>query len=512
MEDCVPELPDWKQGNRTASFAIVAAHVCGAIFTFVYLSFVVPSEASAHPSGHLVDVLVFAGYVAVAFPVTGSACERLARRTLGWMIEERQPTADERDATLAFTRRIAAITMVPWLAAAVFFAGTNVVAGHTARHIASVALTTIDGGLVSCTLGFLLIERVMRPAVATVLAGSPPEHRTVAGVRLRLVLTWALGSGVPLAGLFLLPIASDRGTIVDIGPAIIVLSCAGLMAGFVITVATAKSVAEPIAQVRDALRDVQRGRLDVAVTVDRAGELGELQAGVNEMVAGLRERQRLADLFGRHVGTEVARQAIEQGSGVESEQREASVLFVDLIGSTAMAEVLDPEEVVRTLNAYFDAVVRVVSADGGWVNKFEGDGALCVFGAPATQPDHAARALRAARALHRALRELASAYPGIDAAIGVSAGTVVAGNVGTESRYEYTVIGRPVNEAARLTDLAKAREGRVLAADGALQRAGDEAARWSSLGTVALRGQSAPTGIHEPVDVLASPAPTSHTV
>jgi adenylate cyclase len=219
------------------------------------------------------------------------------------------------------------------------------------------------------------------------------------------------------------------------------------------------------------------------------------------MVEGLRERQRLADLFGRHVGTEVAQQAIEQGTGVDSEQRDASVLFVDLIGSTALAEVLSPHEVVRTLNAYFDAVVRVVSAEGGWVNKFEGDGALCVFGAPATQPDHAVRALRAARALHGALEQLAPAFPGLDAAIGVSSGVLVAGNVGTEQRYEYTVIGRPVNEAARLTDLAKGRPGRVLASEGAADRGADELHRWASLGTVALRGQSSPVAIYEPVEV-----------
>src|SRR3546814_3520462 len=101
------------------------------------------------------------------------------------------------------------------------------------------------------------------------------------------------------------------------------------------------------------------------------------------MVAGLRERQRLQDLFGRHVGHEVAAQAIERGSDLGGESREASAFFVDLIGSTAMAEVLPPTEVVATLNAFFEAVVDEVSAQGGWVNKFRGDGALCVFGGPA---------------------------------------------------------------------------------------------------------------------------------
>ena len=83
----------------------------------------------------------------------------------------------------------------------------------------------------------------------------------------------------------------------------------------------------------------------------------------------------------------------------------------------------------------------------------------------------------------------------------MSSGVVVAGNVGTEQRYEYTVIGRPVNEAARLTDLAKGRPGRVLAGAGAIERAGDEATRWASLGTVALSGQQVPAAIYEPTEV-----------
>ena len=451
------------------------------------------------------EVAFFIGYALLAFPLTGWACDRVAHRALCWIPERGQPTDQQRASTLTLAGRLAAVTYVPWIVAALVFGVLNAFYGHSARHIAKVALTTLDGGLVSCTICFLLLERILRPAVAVALDGAPPAHRAVAGVRLRLIACWVLGSGVPLAGLLVLPLVSRDATLrADIGPAVFVLSSVGLLTGLLVTVVGAKSVAEPITDVRRALEQVEAGRLDVSVPVDRAGDLGELQAGVNRMVEGLRERQRLADLFGRHVGTEVAQQAIEQGTGLDSEQREASVLFVDLIGSTAMAEVLPPQNVVETLNAYFGAVVRVVSADGGWVNKFEGDGALCVFGAPAVQPDHAARALRSARALLRELRELALAYPGIDAAIGVSSGMVVAGNVGTEQRYEYTLIGRPVNEAARLTDLAKARAGRVLASQGALDRSGDEGARWSSLGTVALRGQSAPTAIHEPVEVRES--------
>jgi adenylate cyclase len=492
---------DRQRGNWRAVAALAFAHVAGAIFVFVYLTFVAPSETTTRASTPGVDIAFFIAFAFAAFPITGLACEHVARRALRWEREQRRPTDSERGRTLALARRLAAITFLPWVSAAIFFGALNAYYGHTDRYIAKVAFTTLDGGLVSCAIGFLLLELAMRPTVAAVLDGAPPARRTVAGVPLRLFMAWALGSGVPLAGLMLLPVASQGATVrADIGPAVFVLSIVGLLTGLTITAVTAKSLSDPITEVRRALEQVQAGRLNVSVTVDRGGDLGALQAGVNRMVEGLRERQQLADLFGRHVGTEVAQRAIEQGSGLDSEQREASVLFVDLIGSTAMAEVLPPHAVLDTLNAYFDAVVDVVSREGGWVNKFEGDGALCVFGAPAVQPDHAARALRAARALNLRLRELATAYPGIDAAIGVSSGVVVAGNVGTETRYEYTLLGRPVNEAARLTDLAKARTGRVLASQGALGRSGDEASAWSSLGAVALRGQSAPTAIFEPLE------------
>jgi adenylate cyclase len=222
-----------------------------------------------------------------------------------------------------------------------------------------------------------------------------------------------------------------------------------------------------------------------------------LQAGLNRMVAGLRERQRLRDLFGRHVGVQVARQALER-TGLGGEQRQASALFVDLIGSTALASRRPAHEVVATLNALFDAVVEAVGAEGGWVNKFEGDGALCVFGAPTDQPDHAAQALRSARALHVRLLELRTQYPSLDAGIGVSSGVVVAGNVGAEERYEYTVIGDPVNEAARLVEEAKLQPTRVLASQASVEAASDEGRSWSKVGELMLRGRSAPSCAYVP--------------
>jgi adenylate cyclase len=121
-----------------------------------------------------------------------------------------------------------------------------------------------------------------------------------------------------------------------------------------------------------------------------------------------------------------------------------------------------------------------------------------VFGAPAHDAEHAAHALRAARRLRAELERLSRSNPGLDAGIGVSSGTAVAGNVGAEQRHEYTVIGDPVNEAARLTEQAKGRPGRVLASGGAVDRAGAEGESWRQSAELHLRGRPDPTVAWEP--------------
>jgi class 3 adenylate cyclase len=211
--------------------------------------------------------------------------------------------------------------------------------------------------------------------------------------------------------------------------------------------------------------------------------------------------RRLDDLFGRHVGEDVARRAIEQGVQLGGELREASALFVDLVNSTGLAESRSPSEMVMLLNDLFDMVVKCVHTEEGLVNKFEGDAALCIFGVPVERKDHKMRALRAARRMRSEILRLRSKHPDIDVGIGVSSGLVIAGNVGAERRYEYTVIGDPVNEAARLTEVAKERASRLVASANTQDRAEEEASYWKRSDEIVLRGRSRPTTIFEPTAI-----------
>jgi len=149
------------------------------------------------------------------------------------------------------------------------------------------------------------------------------------------------------------------------------------------------------------------------------------------------------------------------------------------------------------LNRFFAIVVEEVDRHCGLVNKFEGDASLAIFGAPNHLDSPEDEALGAARCI---AERLAGEMCDLDAGIGVAAGQVVAGNVGAKERFEYTVIGEPVNEAARLCELAKSRPGKLLATARALEGASEEeCAHWSLGDTVTLRGHERPVRLASPV-------------
>jgi len=305
---------------------------------------------------------------------------------------------------------------------------------------------------------------------------------------------------VPVVGLMLTAVSAlVYGDVPATRLAVIVLAIGGvaLGAGLLVNVGASRAVADPVNAVRRAMRRVEGGELDTGVTVYDGTELGQLQSGFNTMVGGLRERERIHDLFGRQVGRDVARAAAAaQEVRLGGEVRCVGVLFVDLVGSTALTAQRPPEEVVELLNRFFAVVVEVVEEHDGWINKFEGDAALAVFGAPVDGEDPAGCALAAGRVL---AARLASELPDVTAGIGISVGDAVAGNVGDVRRYEYTVIGDPVNEAARLTELAKTVPGRVLAAaDAVAMAAPEEAARWELGEPTQLRGRPDPTRLATP--------------
>ncbi len=411
-----------------------------------------------------------------------------------WATTDRDPTPDEAHELIDLPRALTVYAFGHW----VWSVGWAIYSGlvnfdHLGVQLVRVCVAILMGSMIGCSLTYLATEDALRSLYIRALSDRATTNSSV-GVRPRLIMAWVAGAATYFVAIGLtvngFPLARSAPFLYGI--------CAfGLAVGAIVTVSAARSVARPLDVVSAALARVEGGDLDASVPVDDAGEVGRLQMGFNRMAAGLRERDRLEKLFARHVGPDVAKRAIA-ATGLGGVHIEATVLFVDIIGSTALAAERPPEAIVAMVNALFEDVIRGVAACGGLVNQFQGDGALCIFGAPIEIPDHAARALTAAALLRQDIVGLAGVYPGFDAAIGVSTGQVVAGDVGTEDRAEYTVIGDAANEAARLTDQAKARPSRVLVSETTIRAAGVLDGGWVPAGALELRGRPRPTGVYEP--------------
>jgi adenylate cyclase len=486
--------------SRQLAIALPAISLVSAAATYIFIEFVVPLPGAAEPAA--ARSVALAGSLAVT-AMAWLACDLWGRHAFApvrrWLERGDEPDEAERTRAIRLPLHEAGHVLVIWTLVGAGFGAFDVAVGGTV--IAGILVTgmVVIGGLVASALSYLATEWIMRPATACALQTDPPTRPLMPGIATRIYLAWEFGTAVAIWGAIVVSIAYLSGAHMSprrMAATVIFLGGVALTVGLVTLLAAIKSVDLPVRRIRRAMAQVEGGDTDVAIRVDDGSEIGLLQAGFNRMVAGLRERDQVRDLFGRHVGEEVARSALGRGHELGGELRDASVLFVDVVGSTSFAASRDPHEVVETLNRFFSIVVEVVTLHGGWVNKFEGDAALCAFGAPTEHPDAPTAALAAARELRRRLHlEL----DGLDAALGVSAGTVVAGNIGAPQRYEYTVVGDPVNEAARLTELAKTRPSRLLASEEILRRASEqETARWKLGDRVPLRGRPQPTRVAAP--------------
>ena len=234
----------------------------------------------------------------------------------------------------------------------------------------------------------------------------------------------------------------------------IVLGVAGA-----VTLATLLS--RPIFRLVEATHAISSGNLTLEVPVTTHDELGVLTASFNRMVRSLREKEMIKHAFSRYVAREVVDEILKDPAqiAVTGDRREVTVLFCDIRGFTSMAETLAPEAVVELLNSFYELMIDITFKHDGTLDKFLGDGVMAVFGAPLYRPDHALMAARTGLAMQAGIRELsarrvAAGKSPIAIGVGLNAGEVIAGTVGTDARMEYTVIGDSVNLASRLESSA----------------------------------------------------------
>jgi len=277
-------------------------------------------------------------------------------------------------------------------------------------------------------------------------------------------------------------------TVAQLAFATVVLTGTGLVIGSRSVVLASRATADPITGVAQAMTRVHEGDYGTRVPVYDGTEIGRLQLGFNDMVAGLAEREQIRAAFGTYVDSTIAEHLLREGTDLAGEEVELSMLFVDIRDFTGFAEKTPAPQVVSTINRMFDRAVPVIHDHGGHVDKFVGDGLLAVFGAPRRLPNHAAAAVHAAQAIASVVDD--EFHGSLSVGIGVHTGTVVAGNVGGAGRFEFSVIGDPVNVAARIESSTRQTGDTILISGRTLALLDDEAVHVQERPDVVLKGKS----------------------
>jgi len=283
----------------------------------------------------------------------------------------------------------------------------------------------------------------------------------------------------------------------------------GISLSAVAAVVIARRVTKPVLTLVEGAHRVKDGDFEQPVLVGQQDELGELANSFNTMMSGLAERDRVRDLLGKVVSMEIAEELLSKDIELGGEEREVTILFSDVRNFTELCENRSPQEVLSILNAYLTRVSNVIESQGGVVDKFIGDAVMSLFGAPLSHADDASRALRTATGMCAALQELNKEFrqqgrPELSIGIGINTAVVVAGNMGSQTRLNYTVIGDGVNLASRLEGLTKYYGVPVVVSRDTRNAAPEFIYR--ELDLVCVKGKKEPVAIYQPIVCKADEA------
>ncbi len=461
------------------------------------------------------EAAVFAAALAVGFALEGALAAvyllRAAEPVRGWRAGEQRE-----DAALQAWSAVAGMPLVlvrRWSLYAGGAIGAAVASGLLTELLAlpayqAVLLFPMCYLLYLCctVLRYVGLELSFRPVLRDIgesVAEAPLPDFASVSLHQRLVatvpmVTW--GTALLVGGL----VTANRRDFDTVALASLVALGVTIVISIWLSLVLADAVSGPIVDLRDAAQRVGAGDLTVRVPVVSTDETGELAAAFNAMVTGLRERERLHEAFGSFVDPALTARVLAEGLDLRGEEIEATILFLDVRGFTEFAEHAAPQEVVASLNRLYAAVVPVVEHHGGHANKFIGDGLLAVFGAPERHRDHAMRALTAARDIAQLVHD--GSAGGLRVGLGLNSGRVVAGTIGGGGRRDFTVIGDPVNTAARVEAATRLTGDDILITESTLRALGASAADFEERPSVPLKGKATVVRLYAP---RPSPGPRS---
>src|SRR3954463_12637941 len=363
-------------------------------------------------SAQFARVVLFAwACVGVSLVVGTAKVFRMGRPLLAWARGPRGSEGAAEAWRTAIALPVEFVTHAGWVPIALVAVPVSVYTTAELELPVYSGLGLFAGALVSvayaAVLHFFASELALRPVVNDIAIQLPPEFSERGlGVSLRWKLLGALPlinviTGVVVSGLS----AGDRASLEDLGLDVVVAVLVAFTVSFELTVLLTRSVLSPVRALVSATERVKTGDLSARVTVTSGDEIGHLARSFNEMLTGLEERERLRTAFGSYVSPDVAERVMAEGELLEGEDGEGTGMFVDIRDFPSFAERSTARETVAYLNDFFGLVVPIVERHHGHPNKFIGDGLIGVFGAPERLPDHASRALAAARDIATAVEE-----------------------------------------------------------------------------------------------------------
>lgn len=222
----------------------------------------------------------------------------------------------------------------------------------------------------------------------------------------------------------------------------------------------------------------------------------QIKSGFLKSIETLEERKQLMNIFGQHVSPEVVDKLLNQNVDIESEIKHVCVMFLDIRNFTSFSENKSPVEVVNFLNTLFEFMIQIVNQNNGIINKFLGDGFMAVFGAPLSNGKDCVNAVQASIEILEKVKEYNETGKILPTKIGIGlhSGDAVTGNVGSDLRKEYTVIGDVVNLASRIEQLTKQYGEQILISEDVLQKA--NSFDYREIDTVRVKGRINPVKIY----------------
>jgi class 3 adenylate cyclase len=458
------------------------------VFSFVVVAF---EESGQYVEAAAVTVVVVLVLVYVMV-LPGLGPTRLMER---WAAGHEIDRAKALDATYTWARAaVARAVGVNAVLGALIMVAVGAIADATGSRLVQYGiLGAVLGTAVQLIAIHSLVEGALRPvrvAIAgdTGIGDSLPRSRPSFAAWSNLSML-AAAFTYAVAGAML---AAVLGRASEVPVLCVVIGCV-LTLGFAVPITVGAAFSQSLRPIRDLAEGTERvaaGDYSQRLPVVQDDDLGALAASFNRMQAGLAERQRLQAAFGTYVDPVLAARLLEQGDDVfTGERREVTVMFVDVRDFTPFAEANTAEDTVARLNALFEIVVPAVVDAGGHVNKFLGDGALAVFGAPNDLADHAEAAVTAAVLIHRLVAERFGGALRIGT--GINTGPVIAGTIGGGGKLEFTLIGDTVNVAARVEQLTKTTGDAILLTHQSVDALIPRPTGLTDRGFLALKGKSA---------------------